>query len=174
MQEIAKINNFPVYPLDKKIALKYSKEISALADEIPFSEKGHFDIMAEEKDGRILHEKFKHSLILFDKEKPIAVLVAYEREPEENENYKENLLYISLLAVHHDYRRQRIASQLFKIFFENNKIFFHLKGEVKYAIQTDSSQWNIHVQNFYKSLGFKQVGTKKYENRVDMVLKKYD
>jgi len=154
MKEIAKINNFSVYFLDEETAKKYSAEISALADEIPMNEKGYFNIMAKEKDGRILHEKFKHSLIVFDKEKIIASLISYEREHEQNENYKENLLYISMLSVHPDYRRHGLARNLFKIFFENNK------------------DWNKHVRDFYKSLGFKQVGTKDYDNHTDMVLKK--
>ncbi|PIZ95500.1 MAG: hypothetical protein COX80_04370 [Candidatus Magasanikbacteria bacterium CG_4_10_14_0_2_um_filter_33_14] len=172
MKEIAKINNFSVYFLDEETAQKYSAEISALADEIPMNEKGHFNIMAKEKDGRILHEKFKHSLIVFDKEKIIAGLISYEREPEQNENYKENLLYINMLSVHPDYRKQGLARNLFKIFFENNKKFFYLKGKVKYAMQTNMDDWNKHVQDFYKSLGFKQVGTKDYDDHTDMVFKR--
>ena len=174
MQEIAKINNFPVYTLDKKIALKYSKEISALADEVPFSKKGHFNIMDEEKDGKILHKKFKHSLLVFDKEKPIAVLVAYEREPEiANKIYNENLLNITLLSVHNNYRKKGIARELMKIFFEYNKKFFYLKGKLKYSISTNSIDSNKFVQNFYKSLGFVKVGTKKCEDaRINIVMKK--
>jgi len=100
-----------IQKLTKELATKYSKQIVALL-KIPKVTRTEKDLLAETKGTRKLNAKFKHSLIVFDAGKPIAVLLAYERESERNDQYPSNSIYIDELAVHKDYQRQGIAKQL--------------------------------------------------------------
>jgi len=173
MKKITEINKFPVYILDKKIATKYAKEIAELADQIPLVNYSEKEILAESKGERIFHGKWERSLIVFDGDMPIAVIIGYEREGEDNGQYPENSLYISELAVDKNYQKQGIARALLKKFLEHNKKFLHLDGRMIYSVQTNFADWNNHVRKLYKSFGFRKVATKKYDNRADVILRLY-
>jgi ribosomal protein S18 acetylase RimI-like enzyme len=171
MEKINRIGRYNVYRLDKKIAFDYSEAIVQLANTIPLVSYNEKDILAESKPGRIFHGKWEHSLIVFDHNKPIAIIIGYEREKEGNNQYPENSIYISELAVDENYRQQGIARELVKKFLDFNESFLHLEGDLMFSIQTNSASWNQHVINLYRSFGFKKTATKKYDNRVDMILK---
>lgn len=171
MQKAGKINNFPAYILKKDTALKYATDIARLVDQIPLVDYSEKEVLAEAKGDRIFHGKWEHSLIVFDGEKPIAVMMGYERKAEKNDQYPENSLYISELAVDENYQRQGIAKKLVELFLKYNQKFNHLEGEIVYTIQTNSAGWNEHIQDLYKSFDFKQIAKKEYKNRTDVILK---
>lgn len=158
--------------LTKEIAVKYSAELASLADLIPQVSYSDKEILAESKGGRIFYGKWDHSLVLFDVNKPVAVIISYERKSEGNDQYPQNTLYISELAVDKHYQGKGIARKLIQYYLEyNNKIGMkYLEGKLNYSIQTNSADWNAHVQNLYKSFGFIQRATKKYEDRTDVIL----
>lgn len=171
MKKVNVIGKYDVYQLDKGTASVHVAAIARLADSIPMVSYTEKDILAESKPDRIFHGKWEHSLIVFDKKKPIAIIIGYEREKEDNDQYPENSLYISELSVDENYHRQGIARELVKLFLDFNKFFLYLDGNLTFSIQTNSADWNQHVINLYKSFGFKQVAIKQYENRTDVVLK---
>lgn len=171
MRKINSINSYTVFLLNKETAEKYIKEITSLVNKIPLVEYTEENILAEAKEKRIFYGKWEKSLIVFDNDKPIAILIGYEREAEENDLYPENSLYISELAVDKDYRQQGIARELIKIFLDNNKKFFYLYGDIVYSVQTNSADWNNHVKKLYGKFGFRNIGVKEYDNRTDVVLK---
>lgn len=171
MKQINTIGEYVIYQLDKKTAFAHAKTIARLADLIPLVRYTEKEILAESKPGRTFHGKWEHSLIVFDQDNPIAIIISYERKKEGNDQYPENSIYISELAVDENYRRQGLARELIKQFLDFNKSFLHLDGNLLFSIQTNSADWNQHVVNLYKSFGFEQVGTKEYDNRTDVVLK---
>lgn len=171
MKTIDFIKNYPVLRLDKKLATKYSAEIASLADLIPLVNYEEKDILAESKDERIFYGKWEHSLIVFDNKKPIAIIIAYEREKEKNLQYPDNSIYISELAVDKNYQGKGIAKGLLELFFKLITGFLHLNGPLLFTIQTNSAQWNKFVSDLYKSFGFKEFATKKYPNRTDIILR---
>ena len=171
MNQIGKIIDYPFYVLDKETAEKFAGEIAGLADQIPLVNYSEKEILAESKGERIFYGKWEHSLIVFDGNRPIAVIIGYEREAEDNSQYPENSLYISELAVHEKYQRQGIARKLLKIFLRHNNGMLHLKGPMIYSVQTNFADWNNHVRKLYESFGFKKITTKEYENRTDVVLR---
>ncbi|MFP4622092.1 MAG: GNAT family N-acetyltransferase [Bacteroidales bacterium] len=163
---------YSIYSLDKETALRHIDSILRLVNYIPMKDYTREEILAESKDGRPLYGKWEHSLIAFYGSKPIAVLIAYEREAETHPSYRENSIYISELAVDEAYRRKGIARKLLKLFFQHSTHFLYLIGEPVYTIQTNSEAWNEPVQKLYESFGYKPVGYKKYENRTDVIMKK--
>ncbi|MFA5051991.1 MAG: GNAT family N-acetyltransferase [Patescibacteria group bacterium] len=171
MNKINTIGKYDVYKLNKKTAIAHAKTIARLADSIPLVNYTEKKILAESKLSRIFHGKWEHSLVVFDQDKPIAVIIGYEREKENNDQYPQNSIYISELAVDENYQRQGLARELVKMFLDFNKSFLHIDGDLQFSIQTNSADWNQHVINLYKSFGFKQIAAKKYDNRTDVVLK---
>lgn len=171
MKKINFIKNYPVYKLDEKLATRYSRKISALANLIPLVDYNEEDILAQSKDKRIFYGKWEHSLIVFDNKKPIAILISYERKNEDNSQYPDNSIYISELAVAKDYQNKGIAKKLLGLFFKLNDNFLHLEGSLLFTVQTNSAPWNKSVINLYKSLGFKEFSTKEYSNRTDVILR---
>lgn len=160
--------------LDGKTAKQYVEVLVELVDQIPLVPYTQEDILAESKgeNERVFYGKWEHSLVLFDKDKPIAVVIAYERKAENNDQYPKNTIYLSELAVNKEYQGQGIARKMLEIFFEMNSLIglLHLDGETNFSIQTNSADWNAHVQNLYKSFGFVQRAEKIYPNRTDIVL----
>jgi ribosomal protein S18 acetylase RimI-like enzyme len=171
MKEVGQIGKYIVYKLDKDIAKIYSKQITNLVNDIPLVEYKEQDILADYKKDRIFYGKWEHSLIVFDNKTPIAIIIAYERQSENNNLYPQNTIYISELAVKSNYRRQGIAKQLLKLWLELNIKFYHLKGSVNYSIQNNSAVWNQYVINLYTSFGFTNDGMKEYPNRKDVILR---
>lgn len=170
MQQVGIIKNYLVYVLDKETAIAHTQTITNLADTIPLVNYSEEEVLADSKPGRIYHGKWKHSLLVFDQEKPIAIVISYERDKENNDQYPENCLYVSELAVDEKYRGQGIAKALIRLFLKHNKKFLHLSGRPVYKIQTNSAPWNQYVIDLYKSFGFQEVGEKQYENRKDVIL----
>lgn len=172
MVESEELGKYPIRVLDRDTAEKHASELTKLAGQIPLVEYTEKEILAEEKGDRKFYGKWEHSLVMFDADKPIALIIGYERKSEGNKQYPENTLYISELAVSEDYQRRGLGRFLLESFFEyNNKIGMkHLGGELNYSVQTNSADWNKHVQNLYKSFDFSQRATKDYENRTDVIL----
>jgi GNAT superfamily N-acetyltransferase len=171
MKKIRTIDKFVVCQLAKEVAMLNATKLTKLVDSIPLVDYTEADVLADSKPGRSFLGKWEHSLVVFDSEEPVAVIMGYEREAENNDLYPANCLYISELAVAANYQRQGLAGKLVAIFLDYNKALNYLSGPLVYAIQTNSADWNQHVIRLYKSFGFEQVGTKVYENRTDVVLR---
>lgn len=172
MIEAGEFDKYPIRVLDKGTAENYASELARLANQIPLVEYTEKEILAEEKGERKFYGKWEHSLVMFDAGKPIALVIGYERKSEGNEQYPEDTLYISELAVSENYQRRGLGRFLLKRFFEhNNKIGMkYLGAELNYTVQTNLADWNKYVQDLYKSFGFIPRATKSYENRVDVIL----
>ena len=172
MAELAPTPPHTAVPLTRALAEDYATELASLASLIPLVEYTAEDVVSEQKGERMLSNKWLHSLIIIEDSKPIAFVMAYERQSEENAQYPDNTLYISELAVAETHWHQGIAQSLLQQFFErNNELGFRtLSGAFNYSIQTNSADWNKHVISLYESFGFKQRAIKPYPNRTDVVL----
>ena len=172
MMFLENYKNFTLYKLDKNCAKKYQDKIVSLLRMIPKTSYKSEDILAERKGERVFHSKWEHSLILFDKDIPIGVLIAYEREKENNDLYPENSLYINEIAVSEKYQGYGIGKYLMGYFLKHNQKFFSFQNSDKiiFKIQTEDSIENLKVINFYKSFGFKERGRKKYSEKYDLVM----
>jgi len=170
MKQINTIGKYAIYQLDKETMSAHVDTIAILADQIPMVSYTKEDMLAESKPGREFHGKWEHSLVVFDQDKPIAIIIGYEREKEDNNQYPENSIYISELAVDKNYLRQGIAKKLLKLFLDFNTSLLCLDGKLSFSVQTNSADWNRHVIELYKSFGFKQTAQKQYDNRTDVVL----
>ena len=171
MKEVGNIGKYIIYKLDKNIAIKYSKQIADLANTIPLVEYKYPDILADYKKDRIFWGKWEHSLIVFDKDNPISIIISYERQSEPNNLYPKNTLYISELAVKEQYRNKGVAKQLLENWFRINVNLYYLEGNINYTVQTNSADWNQYVIDLYKYFGFKFIGLKDYLDRTDVVLR---
>jgi ribosomal protein S18 acetylase RimI-like enzyme len=159
--------------LDKKLAIKYLKEILELLNLIPMVTYVEQDIFAEKKGNRKMLGKWNHSLVAFDKDNLTGIIIGYEREAEQNDQYPSNTIYISELAVKSNYQNKGIGSKLLKKFIEHNKNkgLIYLKGNVNFSVQTNSAEWNKKVVELYENAGFIVEGIKSYENRVDNIMR---
>lgn len=170
MKKAGAINKFPAYLLNKTVATKYATAFAKLSNLIPLVDYTGEEILAEAKEERIFYGKWKHSLAVFDKNQPIALIIAYERKAENKKHYPENSLYISEIAVAKEYQKQGIAKKLIKLFLNLNQKLLCLNGKLIYNTQTNSAEWNKPVQALYMSFGFEPRTTKKYNNRTDVIL----
>lgn len=165
-------SHFETTALTREFAVQHIVELTKLANEIPIVRYTEKEILAESKERRVFHGKWSRSLVVTDEDKPIALLIAYERESENNEQYPANTLYMSELAVSPDYRNQGIARNLIQTFLDTNNAtgLLTLGGKFNYSLQTNSADWNAHVVELYYSFGFKVRSTKTYSDAVDFVL----
>jgi ribosomal protein S18 acetylase RimI-like enzyme len=168
--EIGPVGKYQGYQLNKELAEQHVKELTAMANQIPLVEYSEEDLLADEKGDRVMHGKWGHSIIVFDGDKPIAFIMAYEREAEKNDQYAKNSLYLSELAVLPEFQRQGIATDLLELFLKTNKEFLHLPGDMVYSVQTNAADWNKGVRSLYEELGFVEIGKKQYENRTDIIM----
>lgn len=170
---LAEHKHFKIYTLSKEFAEEYSEDINKILVEIPLSEsQTKEELLSDFKGERKLHEKWKHSLIAFDENQKVAgVVISSEREAEDNDLYPDNCIYLNSFAVGADFQKQGLGKFLLLTWLEYNKSkgFLELEGKLKFALQTNSAEWNLHVQKLYEELGFKKIGTKPYPNRVDNV-----
>ncbi len=170
---VAEYKQFQIYLLTRDLAEEYAAQINSVVNQIPLSaSQTREELLSDFKGERKLHEKWKHSLIGFDENQKLAgVIIASEREKENNEQYSENCIYINSFAVNSNYQKQGLGKFLLQTFISYNSPlgFKELSGKLKFAVQTNSEDWNNYVQNLYESVGFKKTATKAYDNRVDNV-----
>jgi len=171
MEVIGNIEEFGVVRLSKDFAQKQISDLVEIINQIPLVNYSSKEILAEKKGGRIFYGKWYHSLVLIDKNKPLGVIIGYERKSEKNDQYPENTIYISELGISKQYQKRGLGRKLVQIFLHYNQQigFKHIKGTLNFSVQTNSAQFNQHVINLYKSLGFKERALKKYDNKVDLV-----
>lgn len=165
------INGYSIIPLDKETAEKYLADILELVKQVPLVDYSLESILAEGKDKRIFYGKWEHSFIVLDEDKPIGIVMGYEREAEGNEQYPQNTLYISELAVDKKYQRKGLGRELMMFFLNyNQKLGFkYLEGEINFSLQTNSAENNLPVQKLYEKIGFRKRSEKVYDNRTDNI-----
>jgi ribosomal protein S18 acetylase RimI-like enzyme len=158
--------------LTHDFAEAHADELVILADTIPLISHTSQDILGETKGDRKLYAKWLHGLVVVKDLETVGFVAAYERAAENNEQYPQNTLYISELAIAEAHRRQGIATALMQLFFQKNDALglTVLSGDLNYSLQTNSAIWNKPVIDLYKSLGFKERATKQYEDRTDLIL----
>ena len=166
---------YSIVRLSRDVAERYLDELCELANQIPMVEYTASDILSESKKDRQLLDKWEHSFIALESDTPVGFIMGYERKSEDNEQYPQDTIYISELAVGKPYRKKGIAKALLKHFIEqNNKLgFLSLSGDINYSVQTNSAEWNVHVIALYERFGFTERARKDYPNRTDVVLSYY-
>ena len=105
-------------PLTRDLAEKHLSRLTELANLIPGVKYTPEDILAEQKGGRQMLGKWSHSLVVFVDDKPVAFIMGYERAGEGNEQYPENTIYLSELAVAKEYQDKGLGRDLISSFFE--------------------------------------------------------
>lgn len=172
MPERYKQPHLEVTGLTREIAQEHIDDLVRLANQIPEVTYSPEDILADQKGDRLQHNKWDHSLVVFDGGSPVALVMGYERQAEGNDQYPRDTIYISELAVAQTHQGRGVARRLLAEFFRNSfkSGFRTLKGELNYSIQTNSAEWNEHVVELYESFGFKKRALKDYPNRTDVVL----
>lgn len=163
---------FTIIPLTKDLADTYAESICQALDQIPLVEKHTKEqLLSESKGRRIFHNKWDHSLVALEGNSFTGVIIGYEREKEDGNQYPYNSIYVSDFAVAKDYQKKGLGKLLVEKWLEfNNEVgFITLLGNLRFSLQTNSASFNKHVQKLYESFGFKKIAEKKYDNRVDNV-----
>lgn len=161
-----------VAPFNPELAKKYHDEICKALDLIPEVEPHTLEhLLMEHKGERILHKKWDHSFILLDGDQFVGIAIGYEREAEGNDQFPKHSLYMNDLAISENYQKQGLGKFLLKLWLEKNTQigFLELDGALRFSVQTNSADWNSHVQKLYESFGFKKIAEKEYDNRTDNV-----
>lgn len=165
-----------ISPLDKQLAQKYSEKIVDIWNLIPLSHHTTEDLLTEDKHGRHMYAKWKHSLMaLSDSGEIMGFLIAYERQAESDNLYPTNTIYLNSLSVDNLSQGKGLGSFLVKHLVDRLKnldSFYELEGKIKtLTVQTNASDWNQKVIQFYEKLGFTTVGFKDYPNKKDIVMR---
>lgn len=173
LKQIAKIENCSVCLLTKEVAKQFQKEITSIWNLIPLSNHGVNDILKEKNDGQSYLGKWKHSLLLLNvsKTEVIGFIVGYERKAEDNNHYPTNSLHLKSLSISKHHQQKGLGKKLVRIWLDYTKQvgFIYLKGRLEFSTQTNSATWNVHVQKFYESFGFKKTGIMHFENKTDFI-----
>ncbi len=162
-------------PLTREFAEIEADRLAELAALIPGVDYTTDDILAESKsDGRVLAGKWDHSFVLCDNDRPVGLVMGYERAAEENDQYPKPTLYMSELAVDPEYRGGGCATVLVRAFLAralNDGALKHLdNAELAYSLQTNEAEWNESVRRLYERFGFIVSGRKQYPNRADVIM----
>lgn len=163
-------NNYKLEILSKNICKSKIEEILNILKLIPNSNYKREEILAENKEERILYGKWEHSLVILNDKEIVGILIGYEREKEKSGLYLENSFYINEIAVSKKYKGQGLGRKLLETFIEKTEKFKYLDGKIKIRIQTTNSIENRKVISLYESLGFKKIGVKQYPNKEDIVM----
>lgn len=173
MKHIFSSENFDIFLLTPALVKTYASEITKTLDQIPLTASHTLEKnLAIKKDNRILHAKWEHSLIAVSKNEQFAgILISYERDAEKNDQYPMNSIHLKSIAVSPPFQKLGLGKLLIKTWLEyNEKIgFLKLDGDLAFSVQTNSAEWNAHVQNLYTSFGFKEISKKQYDNRIDTI-----
>lgn len=173
MKSVADFNGIKIYKLSSQAAEHYISEIIEALDSIPKVDKHtQDDVLLEYNSKRRMHQKWNHSFIaLTDSGEFAGVVIGYEREKEENNQYPENCIYLSELAVAEAFQKKGLGKFLLTTWLsENRKIgFINLSGQLRFCVQTNKEAWNAHVQKLYESVRFSKLSEKSYGNRTDTI-----
>jgi ribosomal protein S18 acetylase RimI-like enzyme len=161
---------YKIQQISKETVLAHLDDYVRLANLIPMVTFKKEDLLSEAKDGRILHGKWNYILGAFFEGKMVGFINGYEREKENTGPYQFNSLYMNMMAVAPEHRGKGLGKKLFSAFLHEYKQFRILDGAVVYTLQTNSAPWNAHLAEMYRSFGFKEIGTKEYDNRTDLVM----
>lgn len=164
--------NFQAIPFTPDLAEKYHVEICDALDQIPEVEPHTLEqLLMEHKGDRIFHKKWEHSFILLDGDQFVGIAIGYEREAEDNDQYPQPSIYMNDLAISENYQQQGLGKLLIKLWLEKNTEtgFLELDGRLRFSVQTNSAEWNSHVQRLYESFGFIKIAEKEYDNRTDNI-----
>lgn len=163
-------NNYKIEVLSKRICESNIEKILDMLKLIPNSNYKREDILAENKEERVLYGKWEYSLVILNDKDIVGILIGYEREKEKSELYRENCFYINEIAISKKYKGQGLGKMLLETFIERVKKFKYLSGKIKIRIQTTNSIENRKVISLYESVGFKKIGVKQYPNKEDVVM----
>lgn len=176
MENVLKIHSaqsFKIHQLTRTLAEKYLEDIISALDLIPeVDPHTQDDVLFENSRGRILHAKWDHSLVALTEHDAFAgIIIGYERESEENEQYPSHCVYISGLAVCKNFQGKGLGKFILQTWIDQckEKGFLELNGKLRLTVQTNKEDWNRHVKKLYESFGFKKIAEKKYGNRIDNV-----
>lgn len=173
MKSLYQLQQFNIYELSQELAHKYVDDIRVALDLIPEVDRHSAEqILATTKGDRVLYSKWLHSLIALTESGEFAgVVIGYERKSEGNEQYPENCIYLNDLAVAANHQKKGLGKFLVRSWLDYNskKGFLELDGQLRFCVQTNSSDWNVHVQRLYESFGFTKISSKLYSNREDNV-----
>lgn len=173
MKEITIYQEFKVYKLTRALAKEFIADIVIALDLIPQADKHTAtEVLADKRGERVFYAKWDHSFVMLnDGGDFVAVIIGYERESENNNQYPDNCIYLSELAVAAKFQKRGIGKFLCQLWIDYNKRigFQMLKGDLKFCVQTNNSDWNIHVQRLYESFGFQKTGKKQYGKRTDNI-----
>ena len=173
MNTIASYQEFQIKQLTKELAQQFADDIVAALDQIPLTEKHSVEkVLADTKGERVLHAKWEHSLIAVDEQNTFAgVVIGYEREKEDNDQYPENSIYLNDVAVSANFQKRGLGKFLVNEWLKFNKEvgYKKLDGFLCFTVQTNKAEWNSHVQKLYESVGFHKRAEKMYDNRTDNV-----
>ena len=145
-------NNYKIEVLSKKFCESNIEKILDILKLIPNSNYKREDILAENKEERVLYGKWEYSLVILNDKDIVGILIGYEREKEKSE------------------LGQGLEKMLLETFIERVKKFKYLSGKIKIRIQTTNSIENRKVISLYESVGFKKIGVKQYPNKEDIVM----
>lgn len=159
--------------LDRQTALQHQHALTEIWNLIPLSHHAPEDILQENSGDTQYLGKWEHSLIVLDEktQQVVAFIVGYERAAEENQLYTKDSLHLKSLSVAANYQNKGIGRKLITTWLAHNRQegFHHLAGKLIFSTQTNSAEWNTHVQKFYESFGFTKAGLKEYSNKIDVV-----
>jgi ribosomal protein S18 acetylase RimI-like enzyme len=164
------MKKYIIQPISKEVVSLHLEDYVRLANLIPLVTFTEEDLLAESKDGRVLHGKWNYVIGAFCEEKMIGFINGYEREKEKTGPYQFNSLYMNMMAVDPEHRVKGLGKKLFSMFLQEFTHYQILEGEFIYTLQTNSESWNAHLADMYRSFGFKQIGIKEYDNRTDLVM----
>lgn len=163
------MNTISIVPLTEKFAISHEAHLNLLRSLIPDVTPHPENLLKLSDANRVYHAKWRHSFVALDGDKPVGILIAYERNIDKH--YPNPTLYIAEIAIEESYRNHKIGSELIQkvIYQAKQHEFYELLGIKTLSVQTNNEEKNRNVQAFYEKFGFVQIGMKSYDNRTDRI-----
>jgi ribosomal protein S18 acetylase RimI-like enzyme len=154
--------------LTRAFAEAHVDRLTQLLNRIPLLDYTADDVLAEVSSrAKPLTDKWRQSLVAVNGDEVIGVLIAYVKRAD-SPYYPEDSCYLSEIAIDERWERRGIARTMTEQWLSNTK------GSLPHSLQTNSAESNQPVADFYRRLGFEEVSSKAYDNRVDLMMFRFD
>jgi inosine/xanthosine triphosphate pyrophosphatase family protein/GNAT superfamily N-acetyltransferase len=145
---------------------RHTQALLAIHNQIPHLSWSQDELIADhDKHGTPYYGRWQMSLVAHCRGEPVALLLAYVREPDDSHPLES--AYIHRLAVAERWQRQGIGSALVRL--ATSWYFSQLPWLLTVATQTNDEMKNTGVIDFYRKLGFRSSYAVIYPHKRDVI-----
>ena len=163
--KIDKVGNIKIKQLSYSYAYEHSDELLKIINIIPYIEWTRNNLLSQTED--YFGDKWNYSYVIENSEdKIIGLIIAYFRLSDNRHIF--DSLYIHKFAIIPEYQNMGIGTNVLQYFIQ--RAFYKVAWLFNISVQTNNDSKNMHVIQFYRNNGFRDMYNIFYSNKTDILL----